>query len=171
MQGGYQNDNLFRLATVAKTHKVQKIVTESNFGDGMFDQLLRPVLNKVHPCTIEEVRSSKQKELRIIDTLEPLMNQHKLIIDKALLVNDIEGSLRDPQSLSYGLLYQLTHITRTRGCLRHDDRLDALAIVLAAIVEMVGIDEDDAMQAYRDEELQDKLDKFIGDIKNPKWML
>ena len=171
MQGGYQNDNLFRLAAVAKTHSVQKIITESNFGDGMFDQLLRPVLNKVHPCTIEEVRSSKQKELRIIDTLEPLMNQHKLIIDKALLVNDIEGSLRDPQSLSYGLLYQLTHITRTRGCLRHDDRLDALAIVLAAIVEMVGIDEDDAMQAYRDEELQDKLDKFIGDIKNPKWML
>lgn len=171
MQGGYQNDNLFRLATIAKTHSVEKIVTESNFGDGMFDQLLRPVLNKVHPCSIEEVRSNKQKELRIIDTLEPLMNQHKLIIDKSLLVNDIEGSLRDPQSLSYGLLYQLTHITRTRGCLRHDDRLDALAIVLAAIVEMVGIDEDDAMQAYRDEELQDKLDKFIGDIVNPRWMM
>jgi len=61
----------------------------------MFDQLLRPILKKVYPCTIEEVRSSKQKELRIIDTMEPLMNQHKLIIDKELLLGDIEGSLKE----------------------------------------------------------------------------
>ncbi len=171
LQGGYDNDNLFKLATIAKNHKVQKIVTESNFGDGMFDQLLKPILKKVYPCSIEEVRSSKQKELRIIDTMEPLMNQHKLIIDKNLLVDDIEGSLKDPQALSYGLVYQLTHITRTRGCLRHDDRLDALAIVLAAIVEMVGIDEDDAQREYKEQELQDALDKFIGDTTNPRWML
>lgn len=169
LQGGYDNDNLFKLASIAKAHSVQKIVTESNFGDGMFDQLLRPILKKVYPCSIEEVRSSKQKELRIIDTMEPLMNQHKLIIDRQLLTGDIEGSLRDPQALSYGLVYQLTHITRTRGCLRHDDRLDALAIVLAAIVEMVGIDEDDAMKEFKDQELQDQLDKFIGDMHNPKW--
>ncbi len=169
LQGGYDNNNLFKLASIAKAHSVQKIVTESNFGDGMFDQLLRPILKKVYPCSIEEVRSSKQKELRIIDTMEPLLNQHKLIIDRQLLTGDIEGSLRDPQALSYGLIYQLTHITRTRGCLRHDDRLDALAIVLAAIVEMVGIDEDDAMKEFKDQELQDQLDKFIGDLHNPKW--
>ena len=137
----------------------------------MFDQLLRPVLKKVHPAGIEEVRSSKQKELRIIDTLEPLLNQHKLVFDKSMVNKDIQGSLESPQTLSYGLMYQLTHITRTRGCLRHDDRLDALAIALAAIVETVGIDADDAKREFKEQELQEKLDKFVGDIMNPRWMM
>ena len=171
LQGGYADDNLFKLASIAKEYAVNTIYIESNFGDGMFDQLLRPVLKKVHPASIEEVRSSKQKELRIIDTIEPLLNQHKLVLDRSLVTKDIQGSLESPQTLSYGLMYQLTHITRTRGCLRHDDRLDALAIALAAIVETVGIDSDDAMKEFRDQELQDELDKFIGDTINPRWML
>lgn len=171
LQGGYADDNLFRLASIAKEYAVNTIYIESNFGDGMFDQLLRPVLKKVHPAGIEEVRSSKQKELRIIDTLEPLLNQHKLIFDRSLVTKDIQGSLESPQTLSYGLMYQLTHITRTRGCLRHDDRLDALAIALAAVVETVGIDADDAKREFKEQELQEKLDKFVGDIKNPRWMM
>jgi len=171
LQGGYADDNLFRLASIAKEYAVNTIYIESNFGDGMFDQLLRPVLKKVHPAGIEEVRSSKQKELRIIDTLEPLLNQHKLIFDRSLVTKDIQGSLESPQTLSYGLMYQLTHITRTRGCLRHDDRLDALAIALAAVVETVGIDADDAKREFKEQELQEKLDKFVGDIMNPRWMM
>jgi len=170
MQGGYGTDNLFKLATIAKKHMCNKIIIESNFGDGMFDQLLRPVLKKVYPCSIEEVRSNTQKELRIIDTMEPLLNQHKLIIDRVLIKNDINESLKDPMQLMYGLIYQMTHVTRTRGCLRHDDRLDALAMVLAAVVEMVGIDEDEAMKEYKEQELQAELDKFIGDVKNPRWV-
>ena len=170
MQGGYHMDNLFKLATIAKKHKTNKIVIESNFGDGMFDQLLRPVLKKVYPCSIEEVRSNTQKELRIIDTMEPLLNQHKIIIDRALIKNDINNSLKDPMNLMYGLVYQMTHITRTRGCLRHDDRLDALAMVLAAVVEMVGIDEDEAMMEYKEQELQAELDRFIGDVMSPRWV-
>jgi len=169
MQGGYNNDNLFKLATLAKTHEVNVIYIESNFGDGMFDQLLRPILNKVYPCSIEEVRSSKQKELRIIDTMEPLLNQHKIIIDSQLLKDDINECLQSPQKLAYGLIYQMTHITRVRGCLRHDDRLDALAIALAAVVEMVGIDEDEMQKEYKDQILMDQLDQFIGDIQNPQW--
>jgi hypothetical protein len=37
--------------------------------------------------------------------------------------------------------------------------------------ETVGIDSDDAMKEFRDQELQDELDKFIGDTINPRWML
>jgi hypothetical protein len=169
MQGGYQMENLVRLATIAKDYKVNTLYIESNFGDGMFDQLLRPVLKKIHPVGIEEVRSSKQKELRIIDTMEPLLNQHKLVFDAGMVRSDIRESLTDPQKLSYGLMYQMTHITRTRGCLGHDDRLDALAIALAAIVETVGMDEDEAVAEWKDAQLQEKLDKFIGDISNPRW--
>lgn len=89
LQGGYKDENLFKLAHIAKKHNVNTIYTESNFGDGMFDQLLKPILAKVHPATMEEVRSSKQKELRIIDTMEPLLNQHRLVFDKTMVKKDI----------------------------------------------------------------------------------
>jgi hypothetical protein len=65
----------------------------------------------------------------------------------------------------------LTHITRTRGCLRHDDRLDALAMAVAAIVDTVGVDADEAKKEYKEQVLQDKLDKFVGNMTNPRWML
>jgi len=171
MQGGYQMENLVKLAQIAKEYQVNTMYIESNFGDGMFDQLLRPVLKKVYPVSIEEVRSSKQKELRIIDTMEPLMNQHKLVFDAGMVRADIKHSLMDPQKMPYGLMYQLTHITRTRGCLGHDDRLDALAIALAAIVETVGIDEDEAYAEFKDQQLQEELDAFIGNVKNPRWTI
>lgn len=99
-------------------------MVESNFGDGMFVKLPEPVLRRIYPCAIEEVRSNGQKERRISDTLEPVMNQHRLVVNSALLRADQKD---DSQ---YQLFYQLTHITRDRGALRHDDRLDALALAV-----------------------------------------
>jgi hypothetical protein len=135
----------------------------------MFDQLLKPVLGKVYPCSIEEVRSSKQKELRIIDTIEPLLNQHRLVFSKSLLLKDVKEALSDPTKMQYSLLYQLTHLTKDRGCLRHDDRLDALAIALAAIVETVGVDEDEAANAYREDQLDTLLESWIDSNSDSKW--
>jgi len=166
LQGGYKDENLFKLAHIAKVHNVNTIYTESNFGDGMFDQLLQPILKKVHPAAIEEVRSSKQKELRIIDTMEPLLNQHRLVFDKTMVKKDIEGALTDAQKLPYSLIYQMTHITRQRGCLRHDDRLDALSIGLQQLVETVGVDEDDMVKDYREEQLDATLDKWMEDMES-----
>jgi hypothetical protein len=37
---------------------------------------------------VEEVKHSIQKELRIIDTHEPVMAQHKLIIDPKVIEDD-----------------------------------------------------------------------------------
>lgn len=132
--------------------------------DGMFDQLLTPILKKVHPAPIEEVRSNKQKELRIIDTMEPLLNQHRLVFDKTMVKKDIEEALRDSTKLAYSLMYQMTHITRQRGCLKHDDRLDALAIGLGQLVETVGVDESDMINTYKEEQLESTLEKWMDDV-------
>lgn len=93
--GGYTPSTLRALGEVAKTNKVNMIVIESNFGDGMFSQLLKPVLTEEvrYPCTIEEVKHSIQKERRIIDTLEPVMNSHKLIVSKSVVEKDYSLSL------------------------------------------------------------------------------
>jgi len=101
------------------------ILVESNFGDGMFIKLLEPVLRRIYPCAVEETRSVGQKERRIIDTLEPVLNQHRLIVDAALMRADQKC---EPK---FQLFHQLTRITRDRGALRHDDRLDALAMAVA----------------------------------------
>lgn len=128
LRGGYHQENLVKLAEIAKLYKVNKVVIESNFGDGMTSALLQPVLNAIYPCSIEEIRNSKQKELRIIDTLEPLLNQHRLVIDYTALKNDIEYSLQDTQNTYYSMVFQLTHLNRERGSLIHDDRLDAITL-------------------------------------------
>ena len=86
--GGYSNETLQSLSMIARKYLVNEILIESNFGDGMFSELLKPILTKVYPCSIEEIRHSIQKEKRIIDTLEPVMNQHRLVIDQKALEKD-----------------------------------------------------------------------------------
>jgi hypothetical protein len=80
LKGGYSDVNLETLARVAKRHQVKHIIVEENFGDGMFTKLLTPFLTRIYPCSTEEVKHSIQKEKRIIDTLEPVMNQHRLMV-------------------------------------------------------------------------------------------
>ena len=69
LEGGYSDSTLEELSSIAKRNKVNYVVIESNFGDGMATALLKPVMAKIHPCEIEEVRHNIQKEKRIIDTL------------------------------------------------------------------------------------------------------
>jgi hypothetical protein len=125
LDGGYDEDTLMILSKIAKKHNVNEVQSESNFGDGMFNRLLSPVLHKFHPCSLTEIKHNTQKEVRIIDTLEPLMNSHRLIVDYDVIVKDSKGAVDKPyQSLSY----QMTRLTRDRGALIHDDKLDALAM-------------------------------------------
>ena len=127
---------------IAKDQQVKLIIIESNFGDGMFMQLFIPWLKKVgYPVTVEETRSSTQKERRIIDTLEPVMNQHRLIIDKKVIEDDFESTQHLPSesALSFQLFYQMTRIMRERGALVHDDRLDALAMAVGYWVEQMAL--------------------------------
>ena len=156
LQGGYSETNLINLAKMARDAEVNMIIVESNFGDGMFTQLLKPVVNKYHPVTIEEVSHSKQKELRIIDTLEPLMNQHRLIVSPQLIRADFDTS--DPH---YQLFYQLTRLTKDRGCLRNDDRLDALAIGVAYWIEQLAVDSTSQVEDFKERQLKTELEKFM----------
>ena len=162
--GGYSEQTLTKLATIAKDHKVNMVLIESNFGDGMFTELLKPILKKVYPVSTEEVRHSKQKELRIIDTLEPVMNQHKLIIDPKVIQKDFDSVQHHPpeKAQRYMLTYQMTRITKTRGALAHDDRLDALAMGVAYWVEQMAADVDLEMKERKEQLLMDELDKFVN---------
>ena len=159
INGGYDEPTLIKLAEIAKEYKVNKIVIESNFGDGMFSSLLQPVLTAIYPCAIEEIRNHLQKERRIIDSLEPLMNQHRLVIDYSAIKRDIEYGLSEPKNIYYSMLYQMTHLTNERGSLVHDDRLDAITLGVQFWNEygILKQNSDDALQVYKKRQVEDEL--------------
>ena len=157
---GYGDRTLEAIATIAKEEKVNQVVIEANYGDGMFSKLITPWFVKVgHKCAIEEVKHSKQKEMRIIDTLEPVMNQHRLVVDRSVVEWDYNSTkdLPPEQAFKYQLFYQMSRITRDKGSLKHDDRLDCLAMGVAYWVEQMAQDADKKM-AQRDlEEMEREL--------------
>ena len=184
--GGYSEEALQKLSLIAKEEQVNEIIVESNFGDGMFNQLITPVLSKIHPVTLSEVRHNTQKEKRIIDVLEPVMNQHKLVIDKKVIKQDYESTQHLPpeQSLRYQLMYQLTRVTAERGALSNDDRLDSLAMAVQYWVDAMAQDADRQINTRREEMLMDEVNKVRrsadmglavitghlgGDTSNMKW--
>lgn len=167
LQGGYGDEVMTELANIAKRNKCNLGIIESNFGDGMFTKLFTPFLTKVkYPMTVEEVRHNKQKELRIIDTLEPVMNQHKLIICPSVIRRDQELTKDYPpeQAVKRQLMYQISRITKDRGALAFDDRIDALAIAVAYWVELMGQDEDEKMKQREEAILDAELAIFHGQI-------
>lgn len=151
---GYAESTVNSLAALAAQHKVNTVIVEANFGDGMFTQLIKPVFSRIHPCQIEEVKHSTQKERRICDTLEPVMNQHRLIFDAAVVRKDAESEPKNQ------LFYQLTRITRDRGALATDDRIDVLAIGVAYWVESMARDTNKAADEHRSEAMDKALREF-----------
>ena len=169
LQGGYDKDTLTELAHLAKKHKVNEVIIESNFGDGMFNQLLGPILAKIHPCSMEEVRHSTQKERRIIDTLEPVMMNHKLVVSPEVIESDYRTAMKYEQAVrqSKMLIYQITRLTSDRGCLRHDDRLDALSIAVGRFTEQMHRDEEQGILSIKEEALDKALRDFMDNARDP----
>ena len=143
--GGYDDRVLEGLAETARAYKVNVVVAEDNFGNGMFTKLLTPILLKKHQCGIEEVRVNTRKELRIIQTLEPVMNQHRLVVDKGALerdyrkLRDAQGSIGDSWT-SYAFTYQLSRISLEKNCIPHDDRLEAVSMGVSWWADQAALD-------------------------------
>ena len=171
LRGGYKSDNLQTLSVIAKRNNVNLILIESNFGDGMFMELLKPVLRKIHNVTVEEIRSNVQKEKRIVDTLEPVMNQHRLVVDPKVIENDyrtvqeysVESQAR------YMLFHQMTRITKDRGALIHDDRLDALQMAVQYWVDFMAADAEMEIKSRKEELFDIEIEKFMSGVVNKKY--
>jgi hypothetical protein len=96
-----------------------------------------------------------QKEKRIIGILEPIMNQHRLVVAQ----ERIKGELTDDRD--FQLMYQLSRITSERGSLRHDDRIDALAGSVHYWMQYMQVDQSRAEADQREALLQKDLDDFM----------
>lgn len=106
--------------------------------------------------SIESVRAKGQKELRIITTLEPLVNQHKIIIDKKVFDDDYES-----KTINNSFTYQYTHITKEPKCLNHDDRIDSLEMLCKFMLEREDFDETRAYESIEKERLEEDIRKSM----------
>ncbi len=170
IEGGYDDKALKKLSEIAKAEQVNKVLIESNFGDGMFTALLTPVLAKTYKVSIEEVRHSTMKERRIIDTLEPVMNQHKLVINRKVIEQDYDSTrhLAPEKALKYQLFYQMSRITRHKGALAHDDRLDVLAMAVNYWTEQMAQDADRQMATRKEIAFNRELEDLMGAVVGRK---
>lgn len=166
---GYSDATLQGLAKIAQEHEVTQVLTEPDFGDGMFLKLLTPVFARLYPCSIEEAdRAQGQKERRIIGTLEPVLNQHRLVVDTRVIKTDLAQSSEDPR---YSLFYQMTHLTVDRGSLRHDDRIDALAGAVGYFRDQMERDVAQAREAHlealREKDFGAFIESALGSRPSP----
>jgi hypothetical protein len=143
--GGVDEEFWQKLAVIAKKHHVNEILVETNFGGlSIYEQVLKPYLIKVDAaCRIEPIRSNQRKELRIIDTLAPVMQTHRMVVDRRVIEEDhkVVREAKDEKGIAYSMLFQLSRITHAKNALLHDDRLDAWAMCVQWFQEQAAQDQ------------------------------
>lgn len=161
---GYSDQVLEKILSCAKDQGVNTILVEPNMGDGMFAQLLRAKAQVKFPVAIEDAEWAKsQKEARIIDTLEPIMNQHRLVVCSSVIDYDYDSTAALPSDElnKYRLFYQMTRITRARGSLAQDDRLDAVAGCVSYWLDRMSRNTSVAVGQRQEELLDAELARFM----------
>lgn len=162
---GYEEPTLEALANLAKRWAVTHVKVEPNFGDGMFTRLLRPVFDKIHKVPIEDgKRAVGMKERRIVDLLEPMFNQHRVMMNATLFQKDFDSVTSYPveTGFMYRLFYQMTRLRSSKGCLGMDDRIDVLAQAAQCWAESMNIGVDAAKKKADDEEFEQEIRGFIA---------
>jgi len=172
---GFSEATLNSLAGVAAQYGVNNLILEENYGGGMFASLLLPALIKAcktvtdaRKCALgpkapkagvrlEEVWHTGQKEFRILDTLEPIVQSHRLIVDRRVIEKDLEVQAETPQ---YSLIQQFTRMERVKGALAHEDRLEALSMACGFFVAGMAQDQQKAHDKHKDKLLDDELKRF-----------
>ena len=165
---GYSDATLSDIVRLGKKYKASRLLVESNFGDGMVCELFNRHIQQMGAgFTTEEVRATVRKEERIIETLEPVMNQHKLIIDPKVWEYDYASNPDAPpeKRLEYMLGYQMSRMCREKGAVKHDDRIDAMAQGVQWFIDALAQSAHRAQALRKNEEWRAMMDAFENDPK------
>jgi len=178
---GYDPSTLKELAAICVTYRVHEVYIENNFGDGIFSTLFRPVLEREWQefnkrvreaerggTVIMDTRSSNQmaKERRILSVLEPVTQQHRLVVCSSVIdydfksVQQMEG---EDTRHRYAWGHQYSRLTRERESLAHDDRLESLAGAVAVFADLLGVDPIMMAERSQSEREEEELAKLFGD--------
>ena len=161
---GYSDNTLLDILRGCKKYGASKLVVETNFGDGIVSELFKKHIQQTKQfIDIEEVRANVRKEDRIIDALEPILNQHRLVVDRGVIEWDYSSNKDSPSEsrLLYMLFYQMSRMCRMKGAVKHDDRLDCLAQGVKYFTDAMGISAQEAINIRKRKEWEDILEDFL----------
>ena len=163
---GYSDKTLLDILRGCKKYDVSTLVIETNFGDGIVSELFKKHLQQTKQnIFVDEVRANVRKEDRIIDSLEPVLNQHRLIVDRSVIDWDYTSNQDSPPEsrLLYMLFYQMSRMCREKGAVKHDDRIDVLAMAVKYYTDALAISAYETVKLRKQEEWQDILDTWADD--------
>ena len=163
---GYSDDTLLDILKGCRKYGVTKLVVETNFGDGLVAELFKKhLLQTKQGIDVEEVRATVRKEQRIIDSLEPILNQHRLVVDRSVIDWDYNSNkdAAPEERLLYMLFYQMSRMCREKGAVKHDDRLDCLAQGVKYFTDCMSISAQEVVNQRKRDEWNDLLQASIED--------
>ena len=163
---GYSDNTLLSILRRCKKYGVTKLLVETNFGDGLVGELFKKHLAQTKQnIDVEEVRANVRKEDRIIDSLEPVLNQHRLIVDRSVIDWDFKSNPDAPpeERLLYMLFYQMSRMCREKGAIKHDDRVDCLAQGVKYFTDVMAISANEQMKLNKQEDWKDMMDEWLDD--------
>jgi hypothetical protein len=153
ISGGYDDATLAKIARIVNEYKLPLVRVESNFGDGLFTKVLIPYLmQNCGKVGVEEYRVKGQKELRIIETLEPVFSMHRLCIARKA-IRDKENQI------------QLTRLHKGRGALKHDDRVDVLAAAVEFYKSHMSLDTNQASEDLKKKEWEKRIKDWATNFR------
>ena len=161
---GYSDDTLLNILRGCRKYGVTKLLVETNFGDGIVGELFKKHLQMTgQHIDIEEVRANVRKEDRIIDSLEPILNQHRLVVDKKVIEWDYRSNPDEApeKRLMYMLFYQMSRMCREKGAVKHDDRLDCLAQGVKYYTDAMSISAHETTKQRKRDEWNSMLADFL----------
>jgi hypothetical protein len=163
---GYSDSTLLDILKGCKKYNATTLVVETNFGDGIVSELFKKHIQQTKQrILIDEVRANVRKEDRIIDALEPVLNQHRLIVDRGVIEWDYSSNQDSaPESrLLYMLFYQMSRMCREKYAVKHDDRLDCLAQGVKYFTDSLSISAQEQINLRKREDWNDMLEAFVDD--------
>ena len=163
---GYSDKTLLQILRRCRKYDASTLLIESNFGDGIVSELFRKHCQTTKTLiNIEETRANVRKEDRIIDSLEPVFNQHRLVIDPKVIEWDYASNANEATEnrFQYMLGYQISRMCREKGAVRHDDRIDSLAQGVKWFTDALAISAQQQIKDRRHEEWIDHLEAWMDD--------
>jgi len=163
---GYSDRTLLDILKGCNRYGVTKLVVETNFGDGIVCELFKKHLQQTKQnIDVEEVRANVRKEDRIIDSLEPVLNQHRLCVNRNVIDWDYNSNPDEAPELRllYMLFYQMSRMCREKGAVKHDDRLDCLAQGVQYFTDALSISAYETVKLRKQDEWRDILDTWTDD--------
>ena len=163
---GYSDNTLLSILRRCKKYGVTKLLVETNFGDGIVGELFKKHLQQTKQAIdVEEVRANVRKEDRIIDALEPVLNQHRLVVDRSVVDWDFKSNpdAAPEERLLYMLFYQMSRMCREKGAIKHDDRLDCLAQGVKYYTDAMAISANESVKLRKRDDWNQMMEEWLDD--------